>query len=339
MCACNGFDPGRCAAASCHVDADCGKNAFCAPVPGACEEPAFSCIALQDECSTDADCAAFGQVCRLENGRRICVSDSVCGRPFLVEQAPRVAAIAARTDWLDATLTPDSSNLTPIERATLAVHWTRLGQMEHASIAAFARFNLQLLSLGAPSHLIEACNRALADETAHALCCFALASAYGGSAVGPARIDIERCVDDTSLLAVAKLVLREGCLGEAVAALEAVAAAELAVDPAVARTLTRIARDELNHAALAFQFLRWALSVSPPEMRTELESEAAHQLAAFERNARRGERSSTADRLAAHGLLGKDALRAIHLAAVRDVSRPLLDALFELDTSKAANVA
>ena len=329
VCACNGLDPGRCTYAECHVDADCGKSGFCAPVPDTCAPETFHCITLQDECATNADCE-LDQVCRVENGRRVCIDGFVCGRPFLVEHAPRMAPIASRTDWLDATLTPNASELTPLERAELAAHWARLGQMEHASIAAFARFNLQLLSLAAPSHLVKACNRALADETAHARSCFALASAYGGSALGPSRLDIERCFEDTSLLAVAKLVLREGCLGETVAALEAVAAAEVARDVAVKLALNRIATDELSHAELAFQFLRWALSISTPEERHELACEAGQQLADFESAARNDERAHTDDRLASHGLLGSDTLQAIHLAAARDVCRPLLAALFDV---------
>jgi hypothetical protein len=247
-----------------------------------------------------------------------------------------MAAIEARADWLDVKLAPEVSELTPVERAQLAAHWARLGQMEHASIAAFARFNLQLLSLGAPSDLVEACNRALADETAHARSCFALASAYGGTAVGPARLDIEHCFEDTSLVAIAKLVLREGCIGETVAALEASAAAAVAHDPTVKQALQRIAGDELNHAELAFQFLRWTLAGSSPEVRRELASEAAQLLANFENDAQESERSRTDDRLAGHGLLGGDALRAVHLTAARDVSRPLLDALFGLEASYAA---
>jgi len=339
VCLCDGTSPGRCTSGDCHVDADCGKDAFCAPVPPppGCGSPVFRCVTLQDECSTDADCAPLDRDCRVQIGRRTCVDTRVCGRPFLVAEAPRLAATAARADWLDTTLIPDSSNLTPIERAQLSAYWARLGQMEHASIAAFARFSLQLLSLGAPSRLVEACNRALADETAHARSCFALASAYGGTAVGPAPLDIEHCFDDPSLTGIAKLVLREGCLGETVAALEAVAAAECAVDPAVQRALTRIARDEQNHTGLAFQFLRWALSVSSPEVRRELAREAAQRLADFENSAQQGERSATDQRLAAHGLLGTDALRDVHLAAVRDVSRPLLAALFDFEASKAAS--
>jgi len=209
--------------------------------------------------------------------------------------------------------------------------------MEHASVAAFARFNLQLLSLGAPGDLVEACNRALADETAHARMCFSLASAYGATAVGPARLDIEACFTETSLLSIAKLVLREGCVGETVASLEAVAAAELASDPAVSHALTRIARDELKHAELAFEFLRWALKHSSAEARDELVREATRQLANFESEVRNSSAATPTDaHLSKHGLLGSDALRTVHLAAAHDVVRPLLAALFEMEVSGAA---
>ena len=59
--------------------------------------------------------------------------------------------------------------------------------------------------------------------------------------------------EDMSLAAIAKLVLREGCMGEAVAA-------ERTCDPAVRAVLQRIARDEQAHAELAFQFLSWAFA-------------------------------------------------------------------------------
>ena len=339
VCICGDGNPGHCTSGACSVDADCGPDSLCALATSVCGIKFFHCTTPEDQCTSDADCTPAGgdfSTCGVEDGHRAC-NTWVCGRPFLISEAPRMAAVERRADWLDTTLAAEVGELTPLERAQLAAHWARLGQMEHASIAAFARFNLQLLSLGAPSHLVEACNRALADETAHARSCFALASAYGGTAVGPARLDIDQCFEDTSLAAIAKLVLREGCLGETVAALEAVAAAEVAADPAVKRALERIAHDELNHAELAFQFLRWALSISSPEVRHELAGEAARQLADFESDAQNSERSSTNDRLAAHGLLGSDAIRAIHLAAARDVSRPLLAALF--DTEQASTVA
>jgi hypothetical protein len=222
-------------------------------VSSACGEDSFECTSPENECITSSDCQSGN--CSTSGGHRAC-DNVVCGRPFLIAEAPRLAPLQTRADWLESALRPGMSALSPLERAELAAHWARLGQMEHASIAAFARFNLQLLSLGVPSELVEGCNRALADETAHARACFALASAYGGAKIGPGRLDIERCLEETSLFCVAELVLREGCLGETVASLEALAASEVASEPAVKRALTRIAQDELRHAQLAFELAR-----------------------------------------------------------------------------------
>jgi hypothetical protein len=157
--------------------------------------------------------------------------------------------------------------------------------MEHASIAAFARFNLQLLSLGAPSDLVIACNRALADETRHAQLCFGLASHYAGKSLGPARLDIQHCFEDNSLEAVMNLVLVEGCIGETVAALEALEGADSATDPVVRDVLQRIAQDEQAHAELAFKFMRWALTQCSPEVRTQIATEAEKHLASAEHHA------------------------------------------------------
>jgi hypothetical protein len=141
-----------------------------------------------------------------------------------------------------------------------------MGQLEHASIAAFARFSLQLLSFGAPAELVEACTQALADETAHAKLCFAIASAYAERSVGPGPLDIEGSLTAVSLVEVVDLVILEGCLGETGAALEALEALETRAaleDPVIAAAYRRIAADEQRHAELAFQFLRWAFEQQP----------------------------------------------------------------------------
>ena len=234
--------------------ADCGPTSLCAWSHPGCGTPSFQCYTAEDECKVDTDCPNDYQSCAFDGKKRVC-DGSVCGRPFLVENAPRLAEIEPRNDWVDVPDLPELGGLSPLARAELAAHWSRLGQMEHASIAAFARFNLQLLSLGAPADLIEACNRALADETAHARLCFGFASHYAGAQLGPGKLDIQHCFEDLNLGAIMALVLREGCLGETVAALEALQAAALTTDRAVKGALLRIACDEQAHAELAFKFL------------------------------------------------------------------------------------
>lgn len=265
ICICSG-DQGVCMPSDCKTDSDCGPGLLCASYHQGCGPSGFACQATSDECRLDGDCE-FG-VCGFETrgasqpGRRIC-DDTVCGRPFVVEASARVAPTTARGDWCASGAAPSTRHLTAGERSALAEHWTRLGQMEHASIAAFARFQLQLLALGAPADLVEECNRALADETAHAKLCFAIASAYAGRVIGPGPLEIAGSLGSTTLSEVVELVILEGCYGETSAAIEALEAAELASDPFIVDTYSRIARDEQRHSELAFRFLRWAMERRP----------------------------------------------------------------------------
>ena len=138
---------------------------------------------------------------------------------------------------------------------------------EHASIAAFARFTLQLMSLGAPADLVERSNAATSDETLHAKLAFTIASAYAGRDVGPGRLDVRGALEGGSLEEILINVIREGCIGETVAAVEAAEALEHAVDPMVRDALARISKDELRHADLAWQFVRWAIESGDEDLR------------------------------------------------------------------------
>jgi hypothetical protein len=199
-------------------------------------------------------------------------SGCAIGRPFLIDGQERVAPLCRRQDWADdgqLAFAEASSGLR--ERAARA--WARIGQMEHASVAAFARFTLQLLQLAAPPELIERATRAMADETRHARLAFGIASAYGGARLGPGALDIERSLSGVSLVEVVELVVREGCIGETVAALEAREAAEHASDPHLAELLSGIADDESRHAELAWRFVSWALEQAPRDVARVLERE------------------------------------------------------------------
>src|SRR5690606_22128321 len=133
-------------------------------------------------------------------------------------------------DWALGGLTLSSGPVEASARQALAEHWQRIGLMEHASIAAFARFSLQLLGLGAPAELIEATNRALVDETRHAQVCFALAGHYAGRPIGPGPLDLAGALDGVDAAEILRTVIWEGCVGETLAALEAREAAELAAE-------------------------------------------------------------------------------------------------------------
>ncbi len=259
VCLCGA--PSRCVPSTCTSDASCGKGLLCSSytTDPICGGTGFSCQTAGDDCASDSDCAT-GSVCGSDGTHHRCVPvTGVCGRPFLVHAAARVATSAARGDWLEPDIAPRLDGLSPERRAELARHWTRVGLMEHASVAAFARFALELLSLGAPPGLVERTHAALADETRHARFAFALASAYAERSIGPGALDMTAVLDDASPRAVFERLVREGCIGETVAALEAAEAREHATDPAVRAVLETIARDETRHAELAWRTLSWAL--------------------------------------------------------------------------------
>lgn len=184
----------------------------------------------------------------------------VCGRPFVVDGDARVAPCVERSDWLTP-LDPIVDGIDAATRNALAAAWMRDAAAEHASVAAFARFALQLLAVGAPPELVLETQRAMADEVEHARLCFALASAYAGAPIGPGALAIGSVVASEIVLpdVVANTML-EGCIGETLAALIARVSAAHATDPIVRGVLERIADDELRHAALAWRFVAWAVS-------------------------------------------------------------------------------
>ena len=198
---------------------------------------------------------------------------------------------------------------------------------EHASIAAFARFTLQLMSLGAPADLVERSNAAISDETLHAKIAFTIASAYAGRDVGPGRLDVRGALKSGSLEEILINVIREGCIGETVAAVEAAEALEHAVDPMVRDALARISKDELRHADLAWQFVRWAIESGGEDLR---------QVARREFEAARASipvpsvvRGTNDTGLLAGGILPAALKREVHAATVEGVvlvcARALLD--------------
>lgn len=329
LCECG--DPvGRCVAAACKSDADCGASFLCRSYDSTagCQSMAYTCQSPTDECGSDADCSATTQLCRLDEvARRFkCVGSSCAiGRPFLVLEQVRAAPAVLRADWSDHLLSLPLHREPPALLAHLAEEWTRMALMEHASIAAFARFTLQLLSLGAPAELIERTTSAMTDETRHAKVCFAVAESYAGRAVGPGRLAIENSLDELSLSEIVRSTILEGCIGETTAAIEAREAAEYALDPARRELLRAIAEDETRHAELAFRFVQWALSGGDEALNGAVQREFAALRA---EPAIACPEPTPLERAALdHGVLPESMRRAIRARAIEEVILPCSRAL------------
>jgi hypothetical protein len=336
ICQCG--DPvGTCVTASCNLDTQCPAGSLCAGSPsgwGGCSwDPlavVYACESAGDTCLTNADCTDAGNpACGLspDAGLRACgPAQLACpGRPFLIDEAPRVARVARRSDWSRGAR-PLTNELPEETRSRLAAYWTAAAQMEHASVAAFARFALELLALGAPPDLLVATYEAMADETEHARMAFSLASAYGLSEIGPGPLALDGAIERVTPRRVFSTLVREGCIGETLAAVLATEAHANATDPVVRASLSRIAQDETKHAGLAWRAARWLLAAGDEDFVGWAEGEmksaiAEHPVAASAEHPDDG-------KLRAHGVLDAGTQQELVRAALRELVAPHASALF-----------
>jgi hypothetical protein len=266
VCRCAGDVLGpwtRCVASTCEDDADCngelcqfsqseGYDCGAEVVNGACTTPG-------DVCETDPPCV--DTPCAFVDDKWQC-SLVACGRPFVVDAVAVTAPVCEREDW---GTTVARVAVAERLRPALAEAWTEIAAAEHASVASFARFILQLLAVGAPPTLVLAGQQALADEVEHARVAFALASQFAGRGVGPGPLPHASAGGAMELDTIVAAVIEEACIGETLSALEVGEAAARAVDPGLRRVLGKIAADEQRHAELGWRFVQWALSGASAE--------------------------------------------------------------------------
>ncbi len=203
-----------------------------------------------------------------------------CGRPLEVAGEARVAPLVPSAAWLDRSVASVATTLTPKHARALAQTWRADAQDEHAAIASFMRFGLDLLALGAPPELVLDTARATADEVAHARACFGIAERLDGAEMGPGKLDCTGVAAHGSLRDAAVAAAREGCVGETLAAICASAGVQHVTDLELAATLSRIAADEARHAELAWRFVAWAVRTGGPTVRQAVAEVFAQTLAA-----------------------------------------------------------
>lgn len=322
----------------CVRDSDCPQGQICVcggafaggGNAGQCSDT--TCPGASTTCANGSDCAGAVLVlsctwtfsCERTSGHNTC---GVTGRPYLVRGENRVARVVERGDWVEGRA-PDVAGLSPAARTRIGRHWTSVGLMEHASIAAFARFALHLLALAAPPELIDATHRAIADETRHARLAFGLATAYAGRELGPGALGLEGSIDGFCVEDLASALVMEGCVGETIAAIEAREALGEATDPDVREVLAVIAADELRHSELAWRSLRWLLesaAIDREHVRTIFDA-AAVNVAPHPID----ERAS--DGLRDHGVLSFARRAEIRRAALAEVVGPCAEVLLAADT-------
>jgi len=244
-----------------------------------------------------------------------CEQLPVCGRPLTVSGETRMADTLARQDWTTPA-SPSLEGLSENDRLALTDWWTGIAALEHASVASFGRFTLELMRYGAPADLLADTQAAAADEVDHAQLAYGLAGAYAGQVLGPGPLEVDGVSLSASKVEAVAHLVSEACLGETLGAAEARAMAEAADDPVVADICGRIAEDEARHAALAWRSLAWFLGddeiLKEAAGATLKEAIAAH----FQRSLPR------ADCIPSHGLLGDQVRHTLHRDTIESVVIP-----------------
>lgn len=248
---------------------------------------------------------------------------------------------APRDDWrlssvddLTANLEPDQrppENLLPL----LARAWTEAALGAHAAVAAYSRFALRLMSLGAPPQLLHGCAQAMQDEVAHAQACFSLARRYAGRHVGPGPVPVTDLGSDTDLTSVVLDVVRHGCIAEAVSALSAREALEHCQDAATREVLVRHQAAKAQQAQLAWRFVAWALRGAGRELPDHVRVAFVTALAAPAARAPLGQRDRL---LLRHGVLGEAHRAALEQRILRDVVLPCMESLLSRAGTLRASV-
>jgi hypothetical protein len=264
----------------------------------------------------------------LRDGARLVVADALRDDPGKYPEGyPRRDEPELAPGWQhELSHELDVGSLGPELRARLAAAWTDDALLEHASVASFAVFALELMRLGAPPDLLARAHRAALDEIAHAEVCFALASLYAASPIGPGRLAVpDRLARPLDLLALVDEVFEDGCVGETLGAIEARTAAAQTDDPTLRSVLERIASDEESHAELAWLTLGWLLE-QDPSLRAHLERRLAELEARLDANL---DALDADPELAANGRVDEPTRRDLARQSFAQIVRPCARALLD----------
>jgi hypothetical protein len=261
-----------------------------------------------------------------------------CGRPFVVEGEARVARVVDRDDWLAKNGGPAHrvavEALSADVRARIGTAWANDAAMEHASVAAFARFTLELLTVGAPPEILLDAQDATRDEIEHARACFTMASRYLGRPVGPDALDTSGTGGLRSLAEIAAATVKEGCIGETLSAALAEERARGSAHPYTRSVLDRIADDEARHAELAWRFVGWAIATGGETVRgavaRAIDETFARPPVAFDAAVAVVDDAT----VRAHGLLDERTARETVARTLREIVAPCAAA--SVDTRRAA---
>jgi hypothetical protein len=266
-------------------------------------------------------------------------------RPLLAGASLRRASPVAREDWIADCAETAPADVDASTLAALAKAYGLDGCEEHASVAAFARLTLHLLSVGAPPELVEMAHRASLDEIRHARTCFALARRYGGAPLGPGPLRLEGLFSggqaslEATLPGMAALCAEEGCVGETLGVLLAADALERTHDPFVRAVLLRMLEEEASHVELAWRVVSWCIAQGGEPVRREVAGAIRRGVIATRATEVRTYDGIDLVAWNAHGRVTCEQARAVAERGIRDVVEPCARVLLARQPDSDARMA
>ncbi len=153
--------------------------------------------------------------------------------------------------------------------AAAAEQWRAMAVEEYESIAAFGELALDLMAAGAPAELITRCHRAALEEAGHTQACLEVATLLDGregavAARPPGNTRRRPRWRRALLVRLAVESYLDGCIGEGSAARVLGALVAEARHPEVREVLRVLAREEMGHARLGRDVVRWCRAAGGP---------------------------------------------------------------------------
>ncbi|MEM6993352.1 MAG: ferritin-like domain-containing protein [Myxococcota bacterium] len=243
------------------------------------------------------------------------------GRPFTVAGRARLASLTPEAHWCDAEA-PAAAAPAHLSKA-LAAAWRYDAIHEHAAVASFSRFALQLLAVAAPPRLVEGALQAAIDEREHAGLFFALARHYGGEAWGPGPLQVDGALEQASdPVHIVTSTIQEGCIAETISAMQLQRALETAEHPALRAALARVLEQELRHVELAWSLVAWAYARGDERLRAAVANAFERPWQWIPAGPDVGPAPADADMWRRHGRLTDDEQRAVTRRAIEDTIAP-----------------
>jgi hypothetical protein len=193
----------------------------------------------------------------------------VLGRPFSSEKGFLLAPVLSTPSVLTtvgSAILANASNpmfnnaFSEEQRTKAASYWAKVAMMEHASVASFSRFSLELMSIGASTELLTLAHQAALDEVRHTQISLDIANRFSSTIFVPGSFPISSKAADFvfgDMEKIATAAALEGCIEETLAAAIVQYQADHMGDPNHKALLRAVALDEANHAAFAWRAVKW----------------------------------------------------------------------------------